>query len=92
MSKRIRYTKTNDPNTLKSMRNFMSNKGAIYEVRLHLDTITYSIKNVRKQAIIKSNEKDGVKPPKTIKALKAQVKRALKKLGVVFDYEFRLGE
>ena len=77
---------------MKSVRNFIGHQGAMYEARINTRDMTYSIKNLRQQKIVKSTEKDGSKPPTTIKALTQQVKRALKKLGVKFEHEFRLGE
>lgn len=89
MSKRIRYVKTNKPNEIRSIRNYLGNQDALYQVKINTEDRTYRIVNVRQKSIIKSSEKDGVKPGKTLEITYRQAKRALKKLGVKFEHEFR---
>ena len=94
MSKnRIRYTKTRNPKVIRSVRNFQGQQGAMYQVRINIETHTYKIVNIKSNLILRSTEKDGRKPPKNLYTVYEQVKRALTSVGVKFEPEFRnLGE
>ena len=91
--KRIRYVKTTNPNEIRSAIRFKTEKGALYMVKINTETNTYKVLNARSQHVVRSTEKDGVKPPKNLYTVYEQVKRALKSLGIKFEHEFRnLGE
>ena len=93
MRKRIRYIKSGRPNEIKSTQRFQGPKGGYFEVLINTEDHTYKIKNIKSQKVLRSSEKDGVKPPKRLYTVYEQVKRALKSLGIVFEHEFRnLGE
>jgi hypothetical protein len=89
MTKRIRYTKTHNPNEIRSVRTFEGQQGARYIVKINTETRTYKVINVRSQLILRSTEKDGCKPPKNLYTVYEQVKRALRSVGVNFEHEFR---
>ena len=89
MSKRIRYVATKDPNVIVSVRDFINKNGHFYRVKINTEENTYRIISVAQQRVVRSTQKDGRKPPKTLKAVLAQVKKSLKSLGVNFEHEFR---
>ena len=90
---RVRYTKTKNPDVIRSVRNFQGQQGALYQARINTKTLTYKIINVSSRSIIRSTEKDGKKTPQNLYTVKEQVKRALKSVGVKFEHEFRgIGE
>lgn len=88
-NQRIRYTKTRKEHILRSVRNFQGQQGAIYQAKINTQELTYKVINVSSQKVIRSTEKDGKKSPKNLYTVKEQVKKALKSVGVKFDYEFR---
>ena len=89
MNKRIRYVSTTNPDEIRSQRNFLGQQDALYQVKINTKDLTYRVVNVRSGKVIRSTEKDGKKPPKLLKTVYVQAKKALKTLGVVFDHEFR---
>lgn len=88
-NKRIRYTSTNKPHVKRSVRTFENNRGARFQVKIDTEKLTYWIVNIRSQLIVRSTEKDGLKPPKNMYTVYEQVKRALKSLRIEFEHEFR---
>jgi hypothetical protein len=90
LNTRIRYRKTKTPGVERSVRRFVSQaNGAIYEVEINLNELTYRIINVRQQECVRSTEKDTSFRTKSHHVLKRQVKRVLDELGVDFDVEIR---
>jgi hypothetical protein len=89
MSKRIRYVATTDPDIVRSQRNFLGNQDGLYQVKINTKELTYRIVNVRTKKTIKSTEKDGRTPPKTLRTVYEQAKKSLKSLGVKFEHDFR---
>lgn len=87
--KRIRYVKTDRPNEVRSAKNFQGGRGGFFQVRINTESLTYRIVNIKNQKVLRSTEKDGVKPPKNFYTVREQAKRALKSLGIKFDHEFR---
>ena len=89
MQKRIRYTKTNKPDEIKSVQNFVGQQKAQYKIFINTKEKTYRIKNMNTKLILRSTEKDNKKIPKNLYTVYEQAKKALKTLGVNFDSEFR---
>lgn len=86
--KRIKYKKI-AKNKLISTSKITSVHGGSYVVYLNLDEMSYEIKNINQQRIVRSSEKDGANLGVTPNVLKMQVRRALKKMGVKFEKEIR---
>jgi len=89
MPTRIRYEKHSTENKLVSVQEFVGQRDALYKVILDLDSMTYKIRNVRRQRYVRSTEMDGKKPPKHLNTLKTQAREALKSMGVKFDLDLR---
>ena len=89
MTKRIRYVATTNPEIIRSQRNFLGQQDALYQVKINIKEHTYRVVNVRTKKVLRSTEKDGRKVPTKLYTVYQQVKKALKSLGVVFEYEFR---
>lgn len=87
--KRIRYKKTNNENELESVRCFFNKNGTPFRVKIDTENRTYRILNFKEQRVVSSTERDNKKPPKNLYTVYEQVKKALKKLGITFEYEFR---
>lgn len=85
---RVRYEQ-HKGSIYRSVQTFKSKNGGSYRVYIDLDKMTYKIKNVTKNIILRSTEKDGKKAPKMKKTLLHQVKQALQSVGVKFDIEIR---
>lgn len=89
MNIRIRYKPTRFTNVYRSVQLFKSEtNGALYQVEINTENLTYRVLNVRQQECIRSSEKDAFKTIST-HVLKRQVKRVLYELGVDFDVEIR---
>ena len=86
---RIKYTETKIKGVYKSAKRFKGQQGALYDVYIDTNTMTYKVKNVKQGIILRSTEKDGKKPPTHLHTLKIQAKKALESVGVKFDIEFR---
>lgn len=91
--KRIRYRKTDKDGELVSVRFFANERGRLYQVKLNLQEMTFRIIDQKEKRVVASSIKNKCRIPSTREILHRQVKRALKKLGVNFEHEFRkLGE
>jgi len=88
-NQRIKYKETKKSGILISAKKFVGNQGGLYSVELNLNEMTYTIRNVRQQIIVRSTVKDGKTPPTHFVTLKRQAKQALMSLGVKFDIEIR---
>jgi hypothetical protein len=64
-------------------------QGAIYEVEINTQDMTYKVRNIGQRKIVRSNELDGIKPPEHLNTLKAHAKKAMKRMGVAFETEIR---
>jgi hypothetical protein len=88
MKNRIKYREIS-PGVFRSAKNFTSAKyGSTYRVIVDENTMTYRIVNINQRNTVKSSEKDGRKTTNT-RVLRNQAKKALKELGVNFEYEVR---
>lgn len=86
MSSRIRYTETDNPGILESVKIFISSQtGARYKVFLNLNDFSFRIRNenTKTNTIMKQG---GIT---NLNVLKRAAKRSLEKLGVKFDDESR---
>jgi len=87
---RIKYKPVHNGKVLRSVRKFRNEvQGGVYEVDLNLETRTYSIRNINTRCLVRSTEKDGKTPPKTLDVLKRQARRAIQTLGIKFELEVR---
>ena len=88
MKNRIKYREIS-PGIFRSAKNFTSAKyGSTYRVTIDENTMTYKVVNIKQRNVVKSSEKDGRKCT-CKRVLRNQAKRALKELGVNFEYEVR---
>jgi len=86
---RIRLVKVKDdiyecPTIFVSARN-----GGQYKVIVNMKEMTYKIRNVRRQTLVKSSAKNGRKPTKVLRTLMRRAKKDLISLGVEFRFDER---
>jgi len=87
--KRIRYQKSKNPDEIESKRCFLNKNGTAFKVKINIKNNTYRILNFKRQEVVASTKKDNCRIPKNLYTVYEQVKRALKRLGVSLEYEFR---
>lgn len=89
MAMRIRYKNTRTEGVLRSVQRFRGNQGALYEVDIDTNSMTYKVRNISNGNLVRSTEKDGRKVPTNLEVLKKQAKKALESMGVNFNVEVR---
>jgi hypothetical protein len=81
---RIRYKETREKGIQESTRTFKSKRGVPYKVRLNLNDMTYAIKNLNSENLIKGGENIN-----NLNVLKQAARERLEGLGVELATESR---